>query len=432
MKNGRDSHGISIDENGNTMNVLTHSIKEAMNSTFHKEIRLAQANGERHPICKVCWDRDDAATRQGVRSTSLRVVRSFDQNVAGEQRELSGNVRVGGRPLVGSAILENASEWLINPQTGEMKDIMPISLDIRFSNLCNAKCIMCEPLYSNLWYEDHELLTGHDTFSAGMRQWKINKEQKVSGGYRYSSDMPEWRDDPRWWKQLDDLAPHLQHIYITGGEPFIQPQHDTFLDRLIESGYAKNIVLEYDTNLSVINRKILDRLTKFKDIIIRISVEDVGDCYELTRYPLKFNNLLSNMNMLKEYGLDKNVDTITACIGIHSMYAPFRLYDYFKPLGYDKYFIRILRSPHCVDMGFLPKRIKAKVIEDYEKSNVLPHFNKTHVSGYLKNNFDLVDDERGKAHVISFVRYMEGLDRVRGTDWKSTFPEIVDLLKLAY
>jgi hypothetical protein len=31
-----------------------------------------------------------------------------------------------------------------------------------------------------------------------------------------------------------------------------------------------------------------------------------------------------------------------------------------------------------------------------------------------------------------FVRYMEGLDRVRGTDWKSTFPEIVDLLKLAY
>ena len=430
LPGGGDSHGVAVDENMQVMNVLTHSIKDAMNSVWHKEIRATQAKGERHIACRVCWDRDDAASRQGVSSTSLRVVRTFAQNVEGpNDREKN---RIGGQPMIGSAIPENASQWMVNPQTGEMKDIMPISLDIRFSNLCNAKCVMCEPLYSTLWYEDYEKITGRDTFSTGPKKYKIFKQPKISGGHTYSSNFEQWRDDPRWWKQLDDLAPHLQHIYITGGEPFIQPQHDKFLDRLIEGGYAKNIVLEYDTNLSVMNTKILERLSKFKDIILRISTDDVGPQYELIRHPLKFDNLISNMNLLKDWGLDKKIDTITTCIGIYSMYAPMRMYDYFAPMGYTRYFIRILVSPQAVNIAYLPKVIKAKVIKDYDTNNYLPHFHKTHIAGYLKNNFDLVSDEEAKAHLNRFVNYMESLDRARKTDWKATFPEIVNLLKLAY
>jgi hypothetical protein len=114
------------------------------------------------------------------------------------------------------------------------------------------------------------------------------------------------------------------------------------------------------------------------------------------------------------------------------MYAPMRMYDYFAPMGYDKYFIRILVSPRAVNMAYLPRKIKEKVINDYDRNNYLPHFHKTHVAGYLKNNFDLVSDEQGKQHLNQFVNYMEGLDRIRKTDWKATFPEIVNLLKLMY
>jgi hypothetical protein len=283
-----------------------------------------------------------------------------------------------------------------------------------------------------MWYEDYEKLTGHDSFDAGPVTYNILKQPKVSGRSIYSSDMPEWRDDPRWWKQLDELSPHLRHIYITGGEPFIQPMHDKFIERLVVGGYAKNIVIEYDTNLSVINPKILKLLSEFKDIILRISTDDVGDRYELIRYPLKFDRLLNNMAMLKDYGLDKKIDTITTCIGIYSMYAPMRMYETFAPMGYDKYFIRILRSPHAVDMAYLPRKIKEKVINDYDGNNFLPHSHKTYVAGYLKNNFDLVDDEAAMRHMNRFVNYMEGLDRIRKTNWKATFPEVVDLLKLIY
>jgi hypothetical protein len=79
-------------------------------------------------------------------------------------------------------------------------------------------------------------------------------------------------------------------------------------------------------------------------------------------------------------------------------------------------------------MAYLPRSIKEKVIRDYDGNNALPHFHKTHVAGYLKNNLDLVTDEEANIHLARFVRYMESLDRVRGTDWKSTFPEIVKLI----
>ena len=419
-----ESHGVAIDENGQTMNVLTHSIMEAMNSVWHKEIRAAQLNGDRHPACKVCWDRDDAARRQGVKSRSLRYTRTYVQNVEGIKHSPS---LIGGHPMIGSAVPETAADWLTSDD-GTMKDIMPISLDIRFSNLCNAKCVMCEPLYSNLWYEDHELLFGESQFDAGMKKYNIIKTPKVNGGYTYSSDMPEWRDDPRWWKQLDEMGPNLRHVYITGGEPFVQPMHDKFIERLSEAGYAKNIVVEYDTNLSVINPRILNLLSQFKDVIIRVSVDDVGERYNLIRHPLRFDRLMENLNKLKDYGLDKNVSAVTTCIGIYSLFAPMRLWEQFAPMGYEYHSIRILRSPRAVNIEYLPPSIKEKIIKEYDKCDSIPHTHKTHVSGFLKNTINQVTDEQGTKHLKMYMNYMDGLDRIRGTNWKSTFPEVATLI----
>lgn len=418
-----ESHGVAIDENGKVMNVLTHSISEALNSVWHKEIRKAQVEGERHVACRVCWDRDDAATRQGDKSHSLRVGRSFGQNVEGQER---GSTRVGGFPMIGSAIPDNARDWLLSDD-GAMKDIMPVSLDIRFSNLCNAKCIMCEPLYSNLWYEDHDKLFG-SKFSAGVSTYNIIKTPKTNGGHTYSSDMPEWKDDPRWWKQVDELGAHLRHVYITGGEPFVQPMHDKFLDKLIDGGHAKNIVLEYDTNLSVMNTKILDRLTKFKDILVRVSADDVGARYDLIRHPLSFDRLLENFQKMKDYGLDKSIGNVTTCIGIYSLFAPIRLYEQFAPMGYTNHNVRLLRSPRAVSIEFLPRSIKEKVITEYEKNNSIPPEHKTNVVGFLKNKFNAVTDEQGAQHLKQFMGYMDGLDKIRGTNWKATFPDIATLI----
>ena len=50
--------------------------------------------------------------------------------------------------------------------------------------------------------------------------------------------------------------PDLEEVYFAGGEPFIQEGHYKMLTLLIESGYAKNIHISYNTNLSYINYNI--------------------------------------------------------------------------------------------------------------------------------------------------------------------------------
>jgi pyruvate-formate lyase-activating enzyme len=417
QNDGKDSHGVAVDDDGNVMNVLTHSIKEAMNSKWHKELRKYQSEGKRHPICKVCWDRDDAATTQNIPSTSLRVVRSYYQTQTNQDR-------IGGLAMKGAVQPETAAS-LVDEDFNI--DMMPLSLDIRFSNLCNEKCIMCNTLYSNQWYEDHIALTGKNTFQAGPKTYKINKSVSPSGKATYSSDMDVWNNDPRWWKQFDELAPHLRHIYITGGEPFVQPTHDIFIQKLVEGGYAKDIVIEYDTNLTAMNPKILTLLKNFKDQIFRISVDDVNEAYGLIRFPGKFETVVKNIELMKEYDLHDRIVEITTCIGIYSVFSPINLYNYFQPLGYEKYFIRILRSPVSIDMVGLPKSIKQKIIERYEASN-LPKKYHTHVVGYLKNNLDAVTNQEAVIKIKNFVGYMDSLDRLRGTDWKKTFPEINKLL----
>lgn len=415
-----DSHGVAVDDDYNIMNVLTHNIMDAMNSKWHKELRLAQSRGERHEICKVCWDRDDAAKVQGEVPTSLRVVRSYYQNNGNRER-------IGGYPMKGAALPETADSLMAADGTITK---MPLSLDIRFSNLCNAKCVMCEPLYSTLWYGDWMDMTGRDEFFAGTKQYKIIKKPTASGGATYSSDIDVWNDDPRWWAQFDQIAPHLRHVYITGGEPFVQPTHDTFIQKLVEGGYAKNIVIEYDTNLSVLNTKILDMLKEFKDLIFRISVDDVEERYDLIRHPLKFNKLLANLELMKEYGFHEKIVNLSTCVGIYSIYSPIRIYEYFKAAGYDRHFpfVRILRSPAAVDMANLPRRLKEKVIKDYEESD-LPHFHQTHVVGYLKNTLDKFTDKECEAKMNSYMKYMDTLDKLRKTDWKATFPEVAELVK---
>lgn len=382
--NGND-HGYSFGADGRPMNVLTHSILEAMNSRYHKEVRLAQSKDQRHEICRVCWDRDDS-NKANEKSNSLRVNRSFYQ-----LPDIENAINITRAPI-------------FLTQDGTINE-PPISLDLRFTNTCNMKCIMCSSLYSSLWYED---------------------EEKLSGRKRIGIESKPWHDSPIWWQRFDEIKHRVKHIYLTGGEPFLVKGHDQLLDTLIESGFANTVTLEYDTNLSVINHKVMDKLKLFKKIVLSVSCDDIEDKYELIRFPGKFENILTNLNRLKENNFE--VRHLSSCVGIYSLFAPIRLYDYFTKLGYDTYSFRFLRSPGHVDIAYLPVDIMDKVTEVYRNSN-LPDKWKNYVYGYFDKYRSQFSDAERMDHLYRFVKYMNDLDSIRETNWKTTFPEVVELLQ---
>lgn len=399
MSSTNKDHGMAYDDNGNIMNVLTHSFVEALNSKNHKDLRLAQSKNERHPICRVCWDRDDANAIKNQPSNSLRVKRTF-----GQLLEMKGVISL------------NKVDFYAT-KDGTLKE-PPISLDLRFTNKCNMKCIMCSSKYSSLWYEDEMKLYNREYMKMGNKQYKLYVENNV-----YKADIPVWHDSPIWWDRFDEIKHRVKHIYITGGEPFIIKGHDVLLDKLISSGLAKDVTMEYDTNLTVINDKLLDKLKQFKKVMLFVSCDDIADRFELIRYPGKFDVFKKNLQKLKDRNV--NVSHISSCVGMYSIFSPIRVEEYFTELGYNNFSFRFLRT-NPYDLAYLPDSLKNKVIDIYEKSNISDKW-KNFVCGYLENNMNKYE-HLSVQYLDKFVSHMNQLDDIRGTNWKNTFPEVFELI----
>ena len=47
---------------------------------------------------------------------------------------------------------------------------------------------------------------------------------------------------------MDMLLPDIKYFEFTGGEPFLITQHFDLLQRAVDSGYAKDIDIHYNTN----------------------------------------------------------------------------------------------------------------------------------------------------------------------------------------
>jgi len=393
-------HGLAYDSNNQPLNILTHTIKEALNSKDHKELRLAQSKNKRHPTCEVCWTRDDAAKASKTPSLALRGNRASQS-------------RLWDDP---SILIENVSKKMKSDGSLHEDDLGPVSLDLRLSNLCNMKCLMCDSKYSSLWVED-DIALGKMQVRHGMKFYDIVSKSNN----KPIVDSVPWHDSPKFWKEIDDLSPRLRHIYLTGGEPFLVPSHDELLDRLISGGYASNITLEYDTNLSVIRPKTLNKLKLFKDVILAVSSDDVEDRYELIRFPGRWNTLFENISKIKESGIP--IARITTCIAPYNVYAPMRLR---KTFPNDKLNTRILRAPMFLNIKRFGPKAKKQILNEYEKHDTTVR-EYSLVSGYLKN---VIDTPYNEIELLEFVDYMDKLDVIRGTDWKSVTPETVELFAL--
>jgi hypothetical protein len=193
------------DKDGNVMHILTHSIQEIMNSDKHKEVRLFNVNNpdKWSPHCDCCENRE--------------IITKFDRNHKNKSRRVY---------LMGIEDNDVVSELDYTQHKIDSEgniDWMPSSLDIRFGNLCNQKCVMCNPTFSNLWYEEYFDYFKTNSFGQGT---KITVTKDINTGKWLEPSELSWFEDPRWWPKFEEMMPHLRHIYITGGEPMVTPAHD--------------------------------------------------------------------------------------------------------------------------------------------------------------------------------------------------------------
>ena len=400
--------GMALDEDGQLMNIMTHSPNQGINGKWHRAIRIndVKNNNAWHPICSCCSAREEAN---------------------------------GGDIKHPSASRRHSMEWRVDskndplgPDTYKNFDIdqngyvkwNPTNLDVRFGNLCNQKCVHCSPSYSNQWYEDWVGFNNNNLeVPWGFGHKKIKLERNEHGKLFNPSEV-RWWESPIWWEKFESLMPTLQHIYITGGEPMIVPAHDEMLDRLIASGYAKNVHLEYDTNLSVINNKLAERWNHFRHVEIAASVDAINKPFELIRTS-SWELFAENVAKVKEFekGGVVKLNRITSCSQLSTTHTMYETEKWVRAQGDVNFTVRFVDSPAMHSWLSLPNSAKQELFDYY---SVEDNITTQYIRNWLKNAIakNVVDIPA----VHKYVRMMDYLDTVRGTSWRETIPKTVELL----
>jgi sulfatase maturation enzyme AslB (radical SAM superfamily) len=181
-------------------------------------------------------------------------------------------------------------------------------IDIRNTNLCNARCKFCGPHHTNQWP------------GAVLRHQSIEQYFDLL----FTDDLIE--------------------IYFAGGEPLISKDHATILKLLVDRGLSKTVNLRYSSNLSVLKYKDIDFIElwkQYKSVLIMPSADGIGQTYEYIRQGLDWQTFESNVQLLQNKNISIQILFVLCSLNIWKFKETV---DYFRNnnLNFD---IELLKGP---------------------------------------------------------------------------------------
>lgn len=333
--------GVIRHDDGTAYNAGRDTIESSRNAELMKVVRKNMMNGVWSEECGRCRTEEE----NGLNSRRKREVE--DWNYTFEQAQN-----------------DTAEDGSINAA-----DIPLRYYDLRFGNFCNLKCRMCGPTDSNTWYEDWEKLMGTNKFkeSSGEVEIKLVGNKLHADGY-------DWPNYEPFWEELEANAHNIEHVYFAGGEPLLIDRHYEFLQKVIDSGAAKNMLIEYNTNGTTLPSKATKLWPHFKEVHIGASVDGMETMLEYQRHPAKWDKVLRNLRKIDE--LPTNcvswlAVTVTA-------YNVNHVVDFMRWKLTESNFTRINKfkkrpiitphvahHPHHLNVRVLPDEMKSQITQRY-------------------------------------------------------------------
>jgi molybdenum cofactor biosynthesis enzyme MoaA len=255
-----------------TLTLRDHNLEELFLQPAMENIRQQFLSGEEPKACQACWD-EEATNNTSMRQFRNRYLRTFDQH----------------RP-----IYETKYD---NPGI--------VTLDFKFSSLCNLKCRICGPYCSSNWLKE-SLDTGEF------------HEHTIKIFSKYADR--KFIDNEENFEIFKKALPNLHIIEFYGGEPLMQPEHTRIMEILEQSEYLKDITLYYNTNGTIYDQRYVDIWNKANLVEINISVDDIEERFEYQRFPAKWSEVLENITKFKNNTGDSVNVTLYTTISMYNIY----------------------------------------------------------------------------------------------------------------
>lgn len=287
-----------------------------------------------------------------------------------------------------------AEERIPNDPTINSKDCvyLEISTDIR----CNAACLICSEQFSTTWQQ-------------------LLKDNKLPYNKLYLENKIEVSNETTD-KILSSISlDKVRYITFLGGEPFYSNQHVQIMQHLINTHPdTKLISLEYLTNASIVpSEKILNIWKHFKEVTIRLSIDGVGPTLEYLRWPLKWNQINKTVDFLV-HNTDVNLHVSSTITPLNALCVN----------ELDEWANDIIPRIRCKEPMLVRKGLAYGIMglertpqplreEIYQRYGI-----EHRVSNMLLN--------LPVNSYSAMLNYLNAQDKMRGVDWKLTFPNITN------
>ena len=230
------------------------TLKEHWNSDHMKSVRLRMMAGEELPECQVC----------DHKLLNTDVYRSYWNKLFSDR--------------IDEAYTSTDDTGATTMQT--------ISFDYRFNNLCNFKCRMCGDMLSSSWEAESRK---NKTWTKESQPWMASPLREQIIKFQDTQVVQEFVEAVE--------TKRIKEIYWCGGEPLMWDMHWKAMQRIIELGFAKEVCVRYNTNLSRTSFKgikLFDLLPEFQDWQICSSLDGTGEVGEYIRDGLNYEQWLRN------------------------------------------------------------------------------------------------------------------------------------------
>lgn len=412
---------------------IRDGIKAGVNSDTAKELRLASLNNKWHPECKRCMDEEQSG---------MKSMRQFYEERWKDKFSYEDAVEI------------------TDADTGAVSDdFSPFYYDIQLGNLCNLKCRICSPLVSSSWIPDEAKMRGKSKFSMNVSGvGKVEFEHTSGKQFSITPDPFAWANSEEFWQKMSSIKHKIDHLYLIGGEPMMIHRHFKFLKECIDSGDAKRMTLQYDTNLTNLPQKVMEYWKEFKVLEIGFSIDGMGPELEYMRHPIKWDHMLKNINRLEEFGKHNNNVKLTDSVTV-SIYNVLHILDYIewkvKAGKYDYNYmwqrhpahfgVHPLHGPDFLCVKTIPPNAKKIITQKYEEwrkkmsdwCDEIDHYTniqtqmevKEHINIYVDNWIKFINQEDWSKKMYKFWNFTNDLDEIRGENFEEVFPELSELLK---
>lgn len=307
-------------------------------------------------------------------------------------------------------------------------------LDARFSNICNFRCRMCGPGLSTSWYDDYLALEG-------------------KSGERWLKERRQLHADPVSKFTAQDLQ-KIEHMNVGGGEPWITADFWKLIDSFTDEQKSE-ITMYVNTNGSVIKYKgenIMDKLSKFKEVVIGVSCDGYGKIVEYQRTGFKQERFDKNFSYMVDYCKDKDnliltlEYTITNMNAFHIQDFIFYIKDKWPEIGYNGVHMHWATTPRFYAPALAPNILRDKIYKyikniqtnprgDGESSEFATQYSIT-IDDSLKqflNHLDTADIEamenlEPNKYSLDSTYFHTVLDKIRGDNWREVVPHMAPII----